>query len=130
MQKIDAKALPECVHIYLDAINQADSPRFLSALSADALVNDVQRNFLGTKAVKGWSDREVMVDEVVLKVHQAFEHYGDYIVEVDTDGNFDKTHLPDPLILTQHFTVRDDKIVKLISILVKTSDVMLEDGMP
>ena len=33
-----------------------------------------------------------------------------------TDGEYDKTGLPDPLVLTYYFTVRDDRIVRLIII--------------
>jgi hypothetical protein len=33
-----------------------------------------------------------------------------------TTGTFDKTNLPDELILTNYFTVRDGKIVSLIVI--------------
>lgn len=33
------------------------------------------------------------------------------------DGLYDKTGLPDPLVLTHYFTVRDDRIVRLITIL-------------
>jgi hypothetical protein len=30
------------------------------------------------------------------------------------EGDYDKTALPDPLVLTYYFTVRDDRIVRLI----------------
>ncbi len=32
------------------------------------------------------------------------------------DGTYDKTNLPDEIILTNYFTVRDGKIVRLIVI--------------
>jgi hypothetical protein len=32
------------------------------------------------------------------------------------DGNYDKTGLPDPLVLTHYFTVRDGRIIRLIII--------------
>ena len=32
------------------------------------------------------------------------------------DGLYDKTGLPDPLILTHYFTVRDDRIIRLFVI--------------
>jgi hypothetical protein len=44
------------------------------------------------------------------------EHHGDTIVRGRYDGTFDKTNLPDELILTNYFTVRDGKIVRLIVI--------------
>lgn len=129
MRQITADKLPPCIHAFIETVNAADSARFLACFAKDALVNDVQRDFLGTQAINAWSDREVMVGELVLKIHRAFEHYGDYVVEVHTDGNFDKTHLPDPLIITQHMSVRDNKIVKMITILVKPADVSVEDAL-
>ena len=41
---------------------------------------------------------------------------GDTIVRAAYDGDYDKTDLPDPLILTNYFGVRDEKIVSLITI--------------
>jgi hypothetical protein len=38
------------------------------------------------------------------------------LVNAVTDGEYDKTGLPDPLVLTYYFTVRDDRIVRLIII--------------
>ena len=44
------------------------------------------------------------------------DHYGETIVRGYYDGVFDKSNLPDELILTNYFTVRDGKIVSLIVI--------------
>ena len=38
------------------------------------------------------------------------------IVHAVTGGEYDKTGLPDPLVLTYYFTVRGDRIVRLIII--------------
>src|SRR5260370_37697730 len=111
MRQIAANVFPKCIHTFLEAVNAADSQRFLSAFATDALVNDVQRDFLGVEAIKKWSNREVTVGQVTLKVHQAFEHYGDYILEVLRRGNFDKTNLPAPLLITQHVSVPDDMLL-------------------
>jgi hypothetical protein len=46
----------------------------------------------------------------------AIDHHGEIIVRGRYDGDFDTTNLPDELILTTHFTVRDGKIVGLIVI--------------
>lgn len=47
---------------------------------------------------------------------EVIEHHGETFVRGRYDGDFDKTHLPDELILTNYFTVRDGKIVTLIVI--------------
>jgi hypothetical protein len=53
--------VPVAVAAYKKAANDCDSAAFLACLASDALVNDVERNFLGIKAIKSWSDREVLV---------------------------------------------------------------------
>ena len=60
--------------------------------------------------------RELVVDRVTVEVTEVIDHHGDTIVRGRYDGNYDKTNLPDELILTNYFTVRDGKIVTLIVI--------------
>jgi hypothetical protein len=55
-------------------------------------------------------------DRVTIDVTDVIEHHGDTIVRGRYDGTFDKTNLPDELVLTNYFTVRDGKIVSLIVI--------------
>ena len=49
-----------------------------------------------------------------MEVVRAVDHYGDLIVTAKLDGDYDKTGLPDPLLLTFYFTLGEDKITKLI----------------
>jgi hypothetical protein len=49
-----------------------------------------------------------------MEVMRAIDHYGDVILNAKLDGTYDKTGLPDPLILTFYFTVREGKITMLI----------------
>jgi len=44
------------------------------------------------------------------------EHHGQTILRGRYDGEYDKTNLPEELILTSYFTVRDRRIVTLIII--------------
>ena len=55
-------------------------------------------------------------DGVTIEVTEVIDHHGQTIVRGRYDGEFDKTELPDELILTNYFTVRDGKIVSLIVI--------------
>ena len=55
-------------------------------------------------------------DRVTIDVTEVIEHHGDTIVRGRYDGTFDKTNLPEELILTNYFTVRDGKIASLIVI--------------
>jgi hypothetical protein len=44
----------------------------------------------------------------------AKEHHGSWIFSAAIDGEYDKTGLPDPLILTYYFTLGGNKIAGFI----------------
>jgi hypothetical protein len=49
-------------------------------------------------------------------VTEVIDHYDQTIVRGRYDGQFDRSNLPDELILTNYFTIRDGKITALIVI--------------
>jgi hypothetical protein len=104
------------VETYITASNAFDGDALIAAFADDAFVNDARREFYGTDAIRVWLDREVIGDKVTMDVTATSEHYGDVTVHAVMDGEYDKTGLPDPLVLTHYFTVRDDHIVRLIII--------------
>ena len=115
MSKTDVTArLPAAVAAYVEASNAADMSAYLSTFADDALVNDIQREFWGKPAIEGWAARELFGANVSMEVVRATEHHGDVILEARLDGTYDKTGLPDPLILTFYFTLRGDRIARLI----------------
>jgi hypothetical protein len=108
--------LPRAVAEYVEASNAVDGNRLIAAFAQDAMVNDAHREFWGVEAIKRWSDREIIGDKVTMDVTGVVQHHGVVIVNALMDGEFDKTNLPDELILTHYFTVQDDRIVTLIII--------------
>ena len=48
--------LPPVIENYVRAINSHDPASFVSLFAADAVVDDIGREFRGTAAIKGWSD--------------------------------------------------------------------------
>jgi hypothetical protein len=52
-----------------------------------------------------------------MEVREIVDHYGDLIVRAKYDGTYDKTNLPDELVLSCYFSIRDNKIVSLTIIL-------------
>jgi hypothetical protein len=114
--------LPPVIAAYVTASNEADSNTFLGVFTDDALVNDIQREFWGGVAIGKWAEREIFGAHATMAVMRAVDHYGDVIVTARLDGTYDKTGLPDPLVLTFYFTVRDDKITKLIILLNKPAE--------
>ena len=108
-------SMPVPVARYFDAMNALDSTGMISAFTEDGLVNDIQREFWGPEAIKRWADKESISDNVVAtKFLNPMEHHGDYIVSAELDGTYDKTGLPDPLVLTFYFSLDDNKISRLI----------------
>jgi hypothetical protein len=108
--------LPTPVTEYIEASNTFDGERLIAAFAADALVNDARREFWGVDAIRRWSDRELIGDKVTMDVKTVSEHHGTVIVSALMDGEYDKTNLPDEVVLTHYFTVHDDKIGTLIII--------------
>jgi hypothetical protein len=111
--------LPAPITAYIQATNDHDLDAFLASFSEDALVNDIQREFWGKAAIAKWAAREIFGPKVTMEVVNVVDHYGDLIVTAKLDGDYDKTGLPDPLILTSYFTLHGDKITKVIILLNK-----------
>ena len=101
---------------HIDAVNAFDTDAIVATFADDALVNDAHREFLGTDAIRRWVAKEMVGDRVTIEVTEVIERYGETIVRGRYDGDYDKTNLPDELILTNYFNVRDGKIVTLIII--------------
>jgi SnoaL-like protein len=101
---------------HIAAVNAFDGDAIVATIADDALVNDVHREFWGREAIRRWAARELAGDRVTVAVTEVLDHHGDAIVRGRYDGDYDKTNLPDELILTNYFTVRDGKIVTLIAI--------------
>jgi len=110
----DTTTLAPVLAEFIAAVNAFDEDAIVATFADDALVNDVHREFWGTEAIRRWVAREIVGDRVTIEVTDVLDHHGDTIVRGRYDGNYDKTDLPDELILTSYFTVRDGKIVTLI----------------
>jgi hypothetical protein len=101
---------------HIDAVNAKDTDRIVDTFAADACVNDNRREFVGLDAIRHWVEREMVGDKVTIDAVEVLDHHGDTIVRGRYDGTYDKTNLPDEVILTNFFSVRDDKIVSLVVI--------------
>jgi hypothetical protein len=49
-----------------------------------------------------------------MNVTTVINHYGNFIVTANVEGDYDKRGLPDPLVLAFYFTAQSDLIVQLI----------------
>jgi hypothetical protein len=103
----------ETVTSYVRAINGDDATGFIALFTDNAVVDDAGREFRGTAAIKEWSDREIFGAQVKIEVLDSKGKEGETVLTTKVDGNFDRTGLPDPVIITHRVTVANGKIVGL-----------------
>jgi SnoaL-like domain len=113
---VSTELLPPVIAEHLAAVNAFDEDRVVATFAADALVNDDHREFRGTSAIRKWVAQETVGDHVTIDVIEAIQHHGTIVVRGRYDGDYDKTNLPDELILTNYFQVDKGKIVTLMII--------------
>lgn len=112
--------LPEVISDYIAASNAHDIEAWMATFAPDALLNDISREFIGAEAIRSFAAKEIFGDNVTMTVHRAWDRYGNVAVHTKFDGTYDKTNLPDPLILTQYFTIQGGLITQLIILRNKT----------
>jgi hypothetical protein len=105
--------LPAIVAEHIAAVNDFDTDRIVATFAPDAYINDNRREIWGTDAIRAFIVKEFVGDHVTMEVREVIDHYGDIIVRARFDGSYDKTKLPDELIMSSYFGVRDGKIVSL-----------------
>lgn len=114
---ISPETFPAPVREYFAALNAFDTDALVALFPEDGLVNDIRREFRGPASIRRWAEKEITGDKVVATgFTDAREHYGDVIVSAVIDGEYDKTNVPDPLVLTFYFTLSGKKIARLIII--------------
>jgi predicted SnoaL-like aldol condensation-catalyzing enzyme len=98
---------------YIAAINAFDADAAVATLAVDAYVNHARREINGIDAIRSWVTKEMVGDHVTMDVREVVDHYGETIVRSRYDGTYDKANLPDGLVMSDYFRVRDGKIVSL-----------------
>ena len=116
MPKDITNHLPPAVARHLAACNNHDIDAWMATFAPDALFNDVQREFDGAEAIRAFAAKEIFGDSVTFTPLQARDRHGNITVHARVDGTYDKTGLPDPLVLSLYFSLRDDRITQLIII--------------
>lgn len=111
-----ATELTGVVAEHVAAVNAQDAAAIMATFADDAYVNDARREFTGRDAIRRWVDREMVGDKITIEVREVLDHYGDTIVRGAYEGTFDRTNLPDEIVLSNYFSVRDGKIVSLVVI--------------
>ena len=111
-----ATELTGVVAEHVEAVNAQDLDAIVGTFAEDAYVNDNKREIQGVASIRRWAEKEMVGDRVTIDVIEVVDHYGDTIVRGRYDGTYDKTNLPEDLILSNYFSARDGKIVSLVVI--------------
>ena len=108
-----AAELTGVVAEHVRAVNAHDTDAVVATFAPDAYVNDARREINGVDAIRRWITKEMVGDHVTMEVREVVDHYGETIVRSRYDGTYDKTNLPDELIMSDYFRVQDGKIISL-----------------
>ena len=109
-------SLDPAIAAHIAAINSSDLDAIMDTFAENALVNDASREFWGHERIRAWVSKEMVGDHVTLEPVDVADNDGFYAVRCKYDGDYDKTNLPNPLIMTNYLRVRDGKIVTLFVI--------------
>jgi len=104
---------------FVRTVNEGDAAALVGLFAADAQVDDAGRSISGLDAIREWSEREIFAVAMTFAVLGRRRQDGEEVITVKVEGNFDKTGLPDPLVMDQHVLAEDGKITRLACRIVK-----------
>lgn len=110
---MDSKQLPQVITNFITASNKPDPEAFVDCFANDAIVEDEGQERVGKLTIKKWSEEFHFGANVKLHPQTVKQDVEDMIVTFKLSGDYDKTGLPDPLLLNFHFQLNDGKIKKL-----------------
>jgi hypothetical protein len=105
--------LPAVVAEHIAAVNAFDTERIVATFAPHAYVNDNRREIWGIDAIRAFVAKKFVGDRVTIEVREVIDHHGDIIVRAEYDGDYDKTNLPEVLVMTSYFALRDGRISSL-----------------
>ncbi len=98
---------------YVRTTNGKDPAGFIALFAEDAVVDDAGRIIRGREAIQAWAASDIFAANVTFAALGASGDDGDATITAKVDGTFDRTGLPDPLIMTFHIVALGGKIAKL-----------------
>lgn len=108
--------IPESVAIYFNSVNDKEPETFLAAFDEHAYVLDMKRELIGKNVISNWSKSEIFEPKVHFAITDAREQDDSFIITVSIDGEFDKTNLPDPLLMKHRFMLNNNGKIKELHI--------------
>lgn len=106
--------IPGPAAAYIRTINGKDRGGFIALFAEDAVVDDAGRMIEGREAIRAWAASDIFAADVTLDALDASAGEDDATVTAKVDGTFDRTGLPDPLIMTFQVAAVGGKITRLV----------------
>jgi len=98
---------------YVRHVNEKDPAGFLTLFAEEAVVDDAGRILRGRKAIGEWAASDIFAANVTFDVLNASGDERETTITAKVDGTFDRTGLPDPLIMTFQVAIVAGKITNL-----------------
>jgi ketosteroid isomerase-like protein len=98
---------------YFHTANGDDLDGFTKCFADNAVLTDVNREIRGLEAITEWARTEIFAAHVRFTLLNVRESEGQTVVTVEIDGTFDRTGLPDQLVMDHAIRVADGKITQL-----------------
>lgn len=111
---IDLHTLPPVIREFVDAANRPDPAAFWECFAEEALVLDEGQERRGREAIRQWSLDHHFGAHIQLEAVQYWKSAEEIGVAFEVDGDFDKTGLPNPLVLDFLFRIGAGKIQRLV----------------
>ena len=102
--------IPEPAAGFVRAVNDRDPAWLIALFAEDAVVDDAGRKIRGREAIREWAAHDIFAANVTFEVRDVSGTDGDATVTATVDGTFDRTGLPDPLIMTFRVVSKRGKI--------------------
>ncbi len=106
--------MPQVIKHFIMSSNKPDPAGFVNCFAEGAVAIDEGKAMHGKDAIKNWSDNYHFSAHVSLNPIKVMNNEHQVIVTCKLDGDYDKTGLPDPLLLNYHFEIKDNKITYLL----------------
>jgi hypothetical protein len=105
--------LPELAKNYVRMTNGKNPAGFIALFAEDAVVDDAGRIIRGNEPIRAWAAHDIFAANVTFDPLSASGDENDATITTKVDGTFDRTGLPDPLIMTFQIVAMNRKITKL-----------------
>jgi hypothetical protein len=105
--------LPKPAAGYVRMTNEKNQAGFVALFAEDAVVDDAGRIIRGREAIQAWAASDIFAANVTFDPLDASGDDNNAMITAKVDGTFDRTGLPDPLIMTFHVVSGGGKITRL-----------------